>query len=146
MSSFVVTRIVHKNYFCISYTHCWSTFQRQQVNRASESLYWRSQPVFSIPLSALGWHRHIVRFWKRAWMMELLSLKNDSHHCTMCSLGSTLAPCPKTEIQKPLSLGKKLFLRLFFLCSFRMKTLKLVSLFIFRHWKHYFWSTQNREK
>ena len=27
-----------------------------------------------------------------------------------------------------------------------MKTLKIVSLFIFRHWKHYFWSTQNREK
>ena len=67
--------------------------------------------------------------------------------CTMCCLGSTIALYPKTEIQKPLSHGKKLFLRLFFLCSFRMKTLKLVSLFIFRHWKHYFWScTQNREK
>ena len=32
------------------------------------------------------------------------------------------------------------------LCSFRTKTLKLVSLFIFQHWKHYFWNTQNREK
>ena len=73
------------------------------------------------------------------------ALEFDSQ-CTMCCLGSTIAPCPKTEIQKPLSHGKKLFLRLFFLCSFRMKTLKLVSLFIFRHWKHYFWSTQNREK
>ena len=28
----------------------------------------------------------------------------------MCCLGSTIAPCPKTEIQKPLSHGKKLFL------------------------------------
>ena len=28
-------------------------------------------------------------------------------HCTMCCLGSTIAPCPKTEIQKPLSHGKK---------------------------------------
>ena len=51
--------------------------------------------------------------------------------CTMCCLGSTIAPYPKTEIQKPLSHGKKLFLRLFFLFSFRMKTLKLVSFFYF---------------
>ena len=29
--------------------------------------------------------------------------------------------------------GKKIFLRLFFLCCFRKKTLELVSLFIFRH-------------
>ena len=41
---------------------------------------------------------------------------------------------------------KNYFWGYFFLCSFRMKTLKLVSLFILRHWKHYFWSTQNREK
>ena len=74
------------------------------------------------------------------------SLQICTVQCTMCCLGSTIALYPKTEIQKPLSHGKKLFLRLFFLCSFRMKTLKLVSLFIFRHWKHYFWSTQNREK
>ena len=33
-----------------------------------------------------------------------------------------------------------------FPCTFRMKTLKIVSLFIFRHWKHYFWNTQNQEK
>ena len=38
---------------------------------------------------------------------------------------------------------KELFFRLTFLYCLRMKTLKLVSLFIFRHWKHYVWSTQN---
>ena len=36
-------------------------------------------------------------------------------------------------------------MRIFFLCSFRMKTLKLVLLFILLHWKHYFWNTQNQE-
>ena len=40
---------------------------------------------------------------------------------------------PKTENQKTLSHGKQLFLRLFILCFFRMKTLKLVLLFIFLH-------------
>ena len=34
---------------------------------------------------------------------------------------------------KTLSHGKAIFLRLFFLCSFRKKTWKLVPLFIFRH-------------
>ena len=34
---------------------------------------------------------------------------------------------------KTLSHGKAIFLRLFFLCSFRKKTWKLFSLFIFRH-------------
>ena len=39
---------------------------------------------------------------------------------------------------KTLSHGKTIVLRLFFLYCFRKKTLKLVSLFIFRHYKHYF--------
>ena len=66
--------------------------------------------------------------------------------CTMCTLFSWLLCIKKLKSQKPLSHWQKLLLRFFFLCSFRMKTLKIVSVFIFRHWKHYFWNTQNREK
>ena len=48
---------------------------------------------------------------------------------------------------KTLSYGKTIFLRLYFLCCNRKKILKLVSLFIFRHFqKHYFWNTQNQSK
>ena len=39
----------------------------------------------------------------------------------------------KLKSKNTLSDGKKMFLRLFFLCCFRKKTLKLVSLFFFRH-------------
>ena len=49
----------------------------------------------------------------------------------MCRLDSTIALQHKTEIQKPLSNGKTLFLRLFFLCSFRMKTFKICLAFYF---------------
>ena len=43
-------------------------------------------------------------------------------------------PCgQKLKSKNTLSDGKKIFLRPFFLCCFRKKTLKLVSLFIFRH-------------
>ena len=52
-------------------------------------------------------------------------------HCTMCCLYSTITLYPKIEIQNPLSHGQILFLRSFFLCSLRMKILKLVSRFIF---------------
>ena len=54
-------------------------------------------------------------------------------HCTMCILGSTMALWSKAEIKKYTFWWEKIFLRLFFLCCFRKKTLKLVSLFIFRH-------------
>ena len=46
--------------------------------------------------------------------------------CAVCSVVKSWNP------KNTISLGK-IFLRLFFLCSFGMKTLKLVSLFIFRH-------------
>ena len=39
----------------------------------------------------------------------------------------------KLKSKNTLSDVKKIFLRPFFLCCFRKKTLKLVSLFIFRH-------------
>ena len=54
-----------------------------------------------------------------------------TYQCTMCIVRW---PCgQKLKSKKKLSDGKKIFLRLFFLCCFRKKTLKLVSLFIFRH-------------
>ena len=60
-----------------------------------------------------------------------------SVQCTMCTLYSTIALWSKPETQKPFSQNKKKwFLRLLFLYSWRMKTLKLVSLFIFWHYKH----------
>ena len=60
---------------------------------------------------------------------------------------SPVPHCPKTEIQTPLSHGeKKTIFKVFSLSSFRAKTLKIVFLFIFRHWKRHFWNTENREK
>ena len=51
--------------------------------------------------------------------------------CAFCQVGW---PCgQKLKSKNTLSDGKKIFLRPFFLCCFRKKTLKLVSLFIFRH-------------
>ena len=51
-----------------------------------------------------------------------------------CAFCQVLWPCgQKLKSKKKLSDGKKIFLRLFFLCCFRKTTLKLVSLFIFRH-------------
>ena len=73
-----------------------------------------------------GWAQHFHNcflFFRKSGKQHL--------YCTMCCLYSTIALFPKTEIQKPLSHGKKIFLRLFFLCSFRMKTLKLL---LFNFW------------
>ena len=55
--------------------------------------------------------------------------------CTaQCAFCQVRWPCgQKLKSKNTLSDGKKIFLRLFFLCCFRKKTLKLVSLFIFRH-------------
>ena len=51
-----------------------------------------------------------------------------------CAFWVVWWPCgQKLKSKNTLSDGKKIFLRLFFLCCFRKKTLKLVSLFIFRH-------------
>ena len=51
-----------------------------------------------------------------------------------CAVWAVRWPCGIFAIAvKTLSHGKTIFLRLFFLCSFRKKTWKLVSLFIFRH-------------
>ena len=51
-----------------------------------------------------------------------------------CAFCQVRWPCgQKLKSKNTLSDGKKIFLRLFFLCCFRKKTLKLVSLFIFRH-------------
>jgi len=58
-------------------------------------------------------------------------LKTDTAQCAFCQVRW---PCgQKLKSKNTLSDGKKIFLRLFFLCCFRKKTLKLVSLFIFRH-------------
>ena len=55
----------------------------------------------------------------------------SSAQCAFCQVRW---PCgQKLKSKNTLSDGKKIFLRLFFLCCFRKKTLKLVSLFIFRH-------------
>ena len=51
-----------------------------------------------------------------------------------CAFWVLRCPCgQKLKSKNTLSDGEKIFLRLFFLCCFRKKTLKLVSLFIFRH-------------
>ena len=51
-----------------------------------------------------------------------------------CAFCQVRWPCgQKLKSKNTLSDGKKIFLRLFFLCCFRKKTLKLVSLFIFQH-------------
>ena len=50
-----------------------------------------------------------------------------------CAVWVVQRPCDILAVAvKTLSQGKTIFLRLFFLCSFRKKTWKLVSLFIFR--------------
>ena len=55
-------------------------------------------------------------------------------HIAQCAFWVLRWPCgQKLKSKNTLSDGKKMFLRLFFLCCFRKKTLKLVSLFIFRH-------------
>jgi len=55
-------------------------------------------------------------------------------HTAQCAFCQVRWPCgQKLKSKNTLSDGKKIFLRLFFLCCFRKKTLKLVSLFIFRH-------------
>ena len=70
-----------------------------------------------------GWAQHFHNcflFFRKSGKQHL--------HCTMCCFYSSITLYPKTEIQKPLSHGKKkLFLRLF---SFGMKTIKL-SRFLF---------------
>ena len=63
--------------------------------------------------------------------------------CVLCSVGSSVLKNWNPKITFPWT---KIIFEDFFLCSFRMKTLKTVSVFIFRHWKHYFRNTQNREK
>ena len=71
----------------------------------------------------------------------------EKYTTAQCAFWVVRWPCGQMAIAvKTLSHGKTIVLRLFFLYCFRKKTLKLVSLFIFRHWKHYFWNTQNWSK
>ena len=67
-----------------------------------------------------------------------MTVLQEFTHCTMCILGTTMALWSKAEIQKYTFWWEKIFLRLFFLCCFRKKTLKLVSLFHFPALKHIF--------
>ena len=62
--------------------------------------------------------------------------------CVLCSVGYSVLKNWNHKNHFPID--KNYFWGFFFLCSFRMKTLKIVSVFIFQHWKHYFWNTQNR--
>ena len=65
----------------------------------------------------------------QTWCIHPLQCSNAQ--CAFCQVGW---PCgQKLKSKNTLSDGKKIFLRPFFLCCFRKKTLKLVSLFIFRH-------------
>ena len=63
------------------------------------------------------------------------AIDKSTLHCNaQCAFWVLRWPCgQKLKSKNTLSDGKKIFLRLFFLCCFRKKTLKLVSLFIFRH-------------
>ena len=58
----------------------------------------------------------------------------DECSTAQCADCTVQWPCGILAIAvKTLSHGKKIFLRLFFLCSFRKKTLKFVRLFNFGH-------------
>ena len=84
------------------------------------------------------------------YITQLFSTYRVSQKCTYrilleprCTGSITSAQCAFCQVRWPcgqklkskntLSDGKKIFLSLFFLWCFRKKTLKLVSLFIFRH-------------
>ena len=91
--------------------------------------------AFFCPLQA-----HLVPCWWVGWWLwrglhlarHLFTLWTD--HNAQCAFWVLRWPCgQKLKSKNTLSDGKKIFLRLFFLCCFRKKTLKLVSLFIFRH-------------
>ena len=79
---------------------------------------------------------------------SMLAISSVQHiHSAQCAFWVVRWPSSQMAIAiKTLSHGKTIVLRLFFLYCFRKKTLKLVLLFIFRHEKHYFWSSQNRSK
>ena len=91
-----------------------------------------------------GWTRpnessHSAHLNKDIWMiicyLKFPARPNYFLHmceCTMCTLYSTIALYSKTTFPKV-----KKYLRLIFLCCFRMKTLKLV----FRH-ENIFWNTK----
>ena len=91
-------------------------------------------PKLNVPDEAPALHHWLLTLWMYSlweYVVDILWKQPKVEHCKMCCLYSKIALFPKTEIQKPLSHGKKIFLRLFFLCSFRMKTLKLV---LFNFW------------
>ena len=91
--------------------------------------------------------RVMVGRWTASWRLPLRAWSSNgltrSDRPVLSYIGLTTAQCAfwvlrwpcgqKLKSKNPLSDGKKIFLRLFFLCCFRKKTLKLVSLFIFRH-------------
>ena len=72
-----------------------------------------------------GWAQHFHNcflFFRKSGKQHL--------HCTMCCFYSSITLYPKTEIQKPLSHGKKIIFEVIFLWD---ENYKIVSLFIFRH-------------
>ena len=92
----------------------------------------RSYPDRPNILSPLGQSRPTV-----LWCKNVTSPTGGSTYLTsyaQCAFWVLRWPCgQKLKSKNTLSDGKKIFLRLFFLCCLRKKTLKLVSLFIFRH-------------
>ena len=88
------------------------------------------------------WHHNFITFTfqhivGRSYFSALTHSDLRKHlvcHTAQCAFCQVRWPCgQKLKTKNTLSDGKKIFLRLFFLCCFRKKTLKLVSLFIFRH-------------
>ena len=87
----------------------------------------------SVALVVPNWGQKVSMYatmWPRDVLIECLW----SCISAQCAFWVVRWPCgQKLKSKNTLSDGKKIFLRLFFLCCFRKKTLKLVSLFIFRH-------------
>ena len=85
------------------------------------------------------------------WHLILLDVKSQDVasaliHNEQCAVWAVRWSCSILAIAvKTLSHGKTIFLRLFFLCSFSKKTLKLVSLFIFQHRLFHFSITNNKQ-
>ena len=72
--------------------------------------------------------------WPLSFNFLLLLISKETVTNAQCAFCQVRWPCgQKLKSKNTLSDGKKIFLRPFFLCCFRKKTLKLVSLFIFRH-------------
>ena len=92
-----------------------------------------SKSLIIIPPSLGQWAMCFVQcaIWCNVKLV-MYKMSNYLRHCTMCCLYSTMDLWYFGYSRKTLSHGEIIFLRLFFLCSFRKKTSKLVSLFIFR--------------